>query len=365
MPNDDRAERFFRSIAGIPDLADDRLPSGRLELPEDDQDQRVYPVSLVRDEPPDNDPRRETRYFPNDPPIDPAALERLERRLTEDGIDALAVYAPFTFWGDRWGIYYFVNRIYEFAELLARDDPRLRWDGRELLDTLLAKIQEHERLHFRVELAAMHHRAATGFDHYRLYWSRFAWAARGSDGAEEAVATALGLALCRARNPRLARALKARTALLPRGYRDHGKYQGPTGQGRGLGILSARLLGHPDRPIRTSAELMQRDVADLYLGSVPEYFVREGRLPAWFEDLLAGQRYRQLTLRDVRRHAERNAEVKPAGNHQWKVYRPNKRPVPLQDHPRINKAIPPHIVGELADLFDLSRNDYVEAVLAM
>ena len=46
------------------------------------------------------------------------------------------------------------------------------------------------------------------------------------------------------------------------------------------------------------------------------------------------------------------------------VVRNGKRPVPLQDHSRLNKAIPDHIVGQLATLFDMSMQEYKREVLA-
>jgi hypothetical protein len=349
-------------VVGIPASLEGHLPSGHLKLPTDKGGPDVYPADIERsaaelsDLAYDDHPWEDLDY--------PSDQEALEQGVAEEGIDFLAVYAPYTYWGRDWGIYFFINRIHEFARKLAREEPRLarsRWD---LLDGLMSMIQAHEELHFRVELLAVQHRATSGFDHYALYSSRHSFTAPGSDAAEEAVATALELAHGRESDPELARSLARRTKDMPKGYRDHRKYRGEAGRYRGLALLAARALGRADTAARSvSTDLMDEAFADLYVRSVPRYWLVERALPPWMDPYLLGRRYRQLTLTDILRHAYKYAIVKRGGKHPWKVER-NGRSVPLQDHPRINRSYPDHIVAQLASLFELSKSDYVEAVLA-
>ena len=348
------AQALFESVAGIPEGKPGRLPSGRLPLPTGHQIPLV-PVEAYPDEEP-----HDAGFEPWDPPDG----GDVRRRMTEEGIEFLAVYAPYTYWGADWGVYFFANRIYDFASSLVAEDPRLGHSSRHLLDGLMTMIQAHEMTHFRVELAAMHYRSATGFDHYSRYHDQFAFAAPGSDAMEEAIATAIELREGREGYPDVARALARRTATMPRGYRDHRRYSTDAGFDLGTRKLAARLVGRDGLRRRVPADLLSEPVGALYERSVPRYWLIEGSLHPWFRDYLLGRAYRQLTLRDVLRHAERQpgAAVKPAGKHQRKVYfRGNS--VALPDHPHVNRSFPDHIIRQLAGLFGMTRSEYLDSVL--
>ena len=115
----------------------------------------------------------------------------------------------FTPTGARTGASTTSSTLYDLATLLVTQKPNLRLPGDRLIGSLLAVIHEHELFHFRVELAAIHHRAASTFDHYGLYSGLHSWSSPGSDGLEEAVANAHKFDVCRSLYPELAQALDA------------------------------------------------------------------------------------------------------------------------------------------------------------
>lgn len=355
----DRAEELFRSVIGEPDGPSRLIPTGRAERV-DVGDFRVEEVDLEGLLADDWEPDFESNQTAVELPFFPVDREELERGLEEEGVEFLAVYAPYTFWGKRWGIYFFVDRIVNLAVTLIQDNRPLRVNPGLVPRALVRMIRHHELMHFRSELASAHFRSATDFDHYQLYHRLHSWGAAGSDGLEEAMGNAEMFGWGAANEPAVARAFQRRTPLMPYGYRDHGKYRSRSRRHRGLTRIASRILGSSRKP---PTDLLELGFASIYTSSVPTYYVYGYPLPAWVDDLVGGRALRHLSLKDVLRHAEAHGEVKTGGRHQRKVvYR--GRSVGLQDHPKINRRIPDHIIKQLADLFGLSRREYVEAVLA-
>lgn len=348
------AERFFRSVIDQPVEARFQTPGRGWRL-SDGVGQwlgEVIDVELV-------DRGVRPRRQPLEP--DQSAADQALEEMREAGVEAVALYAPYTYWRAKWGIYVFDDAMYRLASLVASVDPRLGRSAESLVDALLRIVIEHELLHFRVEFAAAHFGVATGMEHYDPYFRGFSCRSGTSDCAEEAIATAVELREGKRYDRRIVAVLADQAGNMPAGYRDHGAYKSLKQLRSGLALLAGRMLG---RPTVASGELLERRSAEAHLASVPIRIVITGAAPVRFTGgLLRRVRvHRRPTFSEVRAHAAANARVVAGGRHQSKVMRPGKRPIPLQDHPRI-KEVPDRIVGQLARLFDLPREEYLAAVL--
>lgn len=99
---------------------------------------------------------------------DPAAVELFLPEADRPSLpaDAIAVYAPWHFYGDHWGIYVNERLLGGFAEALARltNTPL-----RQIAPLAHHQVLEHEWVHFAFEIAGTEIEDAVGASRYREY----------------------------------------------------------------------------------------------------------------------------------------------------------------------------------------------------
>ena len=120
MSSTERAEAFFEAVCEARPETKARMDFNRPRATLLRGSPAAEPVSLPV-EPADWDDRDVPTLFPDDTSDYPVDGAGLERELRARGIEALALYLPYTFWGADWGIYFNVSRIYDLAGVLARD----------------------------------------------------------------------------------------------------------------------------------------------------------------------------------------------------------------------------------------------------
>lgn len=286
----------------------------------------------------------------------------VEERFRKRGWDAVAFYAPYHRHGPgMWGIYFvgdaFLGMIDKVdAELRAR---RIRRSQSWIGAALRRAIQVHELFHFRVEWTATHAEVLTGattlYDRYLIVGRT--GGLREPALTEEALATAHEVRRAQRIDAAFGNAVADLSLGLP-GYGDFARYLSRSGDEVGCKSLIEGIVGEA-----STGELLKWPVARSYEASVPTRWIEPQIKVPGLEDLLL--RLLPVQLRDVLRDAERRPGAfidPPRGKHPHKVRVHGKpRPVPLSstwDH------VPPHVMKQLAELFDLSPGEYAQQVLA-
>jgi hypothetical protein len=170
---------------------------------------------------------------PSDISVEPELLEidrkGIESQMKDKGIEAIAFYAPYHFFGDRyWGIYYYADATAYFCEELF---------GKVNTNTLkraITIIREHELFHFTIEVM---------FTMLELIFRTPIYKPIQNDQKarelEEALATAVKF---NKSSGQLKSKLKKLLSTLPNGYKNYGNYISEQGFKQGLTDLIFPVL---------------------------------------------------------------------------------------------------------------------------
>lgn len=337
------------------------------ELPAERAEALDFPLLDVNDEDDDDEVLGALHGIANDAELGPI--------VEEEGTEALAWYCPYAFYGpDAWGIWWNEPAMLRAAARLTLRARREHAAVRFAMagHCLRRTVRQHELFHFTVEYTAAHLSLQRHGDCYRPSFSSSTRRER-----EEVLATAWEMAWLskRAASEALpAAALKAiraawRETPRPPPYSEWENATGPQWQGVAEQHADA-LCGMPAAGrlygdlIRLAPRTPAPDVVPEYSVGVP-LILKRGYASAL-------GRLAPPTVRQVLRHA-RAAEFsgRPPGvhfeqrsKHDAAVVRAGKpRPVTL-DKTKWDRVDWP-IVGQLADLFDLSRQAYLQEIYAL
>ena len=283
-------------------------------------------------------------------------------RFEQHGWDAVAFYAPYHRHGPAmWGIYFIGDALLGMidivgAELRARNQRRSQaWIGA----ALVAAVHSHELFHFRVEWAATHAEVLTGTP--SLY-HRYLDCGRANKKLEEPALTEEAMAT--ADEVRRARRIDAELgnvvgdlSLGLEGYGDFPRRLSTGGEIEGRRFLVEAIAGSA-----STGEILHRSGARGYERSVPTRWLSAQISVPGIDRLLL--RMLALHRRDVLRdaHTRPGASVDtPRGKHPIKIRTHGKRPVPMSSSWEI---VPPRVVKQLADLFDLPPAEYAQQVVS-
>lgn len=161
----------------------------------------------------------------------------IPEELKKGGLDVLAFYCPYHYFGDNWGIYYYDWKIKTFADMIS---AACSLGAKDVHKLVLRVITQHELLHFQIEYAATINEEIT-----RIHSKYAKIQSTGSlKNLEEALANAYAFLEIRLRSSKKLRSsgfqhiLEAKTMQLPGGYGEYWRYM----DWRNLRIGLARLL---------------------------------------------------------------------------------------------------------------------------
>jgi len=270
--------------------------------------------------------------------------------------DVLAFYAPYSYYGGNWGIYFVETALWGASRRFARElGEGQNWGH---FFRLVRSVEVHELFHFRVEWAAALASSATGSPSHFSAYNRGEWSLdRLLVEREEALATAEQIRVSRRVDLPVADFLAAGVSGL-RGYGSYGDYLDPDPVIEGASIQDG-LGGIAGDLIQSTAAsvLLDQSFSVTAEALVPRYL-----LCSEISGLSQPFRVHPLKRSEVIRHAQRcgYCEVIDGGKHQVKVR--NQRTndvVPLSSY----EDLPHHVVKQLACLHRMSTTDYRAAVL--
>ena len=285
------------------------------------------------------------------------------------GFEALAWYAPISFFGEsQWGIYFHEPRFWGFCRNLQRQLPNSTLLG--IAKDVYRTLDQHEAFHAATELFSL-----IAQDHSNSYGSHFGpdlyptyfhnhylptWGQRSC--IEESLATASQFTI-RLKVPGLQALLKQISSNSIGGYRDWGLYSRKRDFAKGIFELSATkiITGTPDGQSHISLLLAAAHAGAFYpekgwwfpdiripaldrLGPIPRYAARQpGQYTKLFPPAILGS-YR---MRNLPKDAERlyGARLsKGHRKHSKQLVFPNNVVVPL---PR-DREVPHYVIKEIA-----------------
>jgi hypothetical protein len=308
------------------------------------------------------------------------------RSFKEKGFEAIAWYAPITFFGPkRWGIYFHEPRFWGYSRRLQRamGTSTLRDVARDLY----RMIDRHESFHAAVELFALVSQdlgaapgVPRGWTLYEAYFDAPAPVGYRStfctcDCIEESLATAAQFRHLRPRVKGLKAAIEHELTMAPPGYRDWVKFRTSARFQDGLFDLTAdRILSHTHSGAAHVASLKAgmgpsgKSVAAGWwfpplnpeklseFGRIPHYAARKpGVYTKLFPPSILGNR----KMKDVRRMAQRlyGATVSDGhAKHAKQLVFPNGEVVPLPNA----KGVPNYIIEQIAKAANKRKREVLE-----
>jgi hypothetical protein len=206
---------------------------------------------------------------PSDISVEPELLEidkeGIESQMKDKGIEAIAFYAPYHFFGDRyWGIYYYADATAYFCEELF---------GKVNTNTLkraITIIREHELFHFTIEVMFTMLELIFRTPIYEPLWYD-----QKAKELEEALATAVKF---NKSSGQLKSKLNKLLSTLPNGYKNYSNYISEQDFKQGLTdlifpVLRSKLIRQNlDRVFQELKELTDPSTKDKLFQNILEFF---------------------------------------------------------------------------------------------
>jgi hypothetical protein len=206
---------------------------------------------------------------PSDISVEPELLEidreGIKSQMKDKGIEAIAFYAPYHFFGDRhWGIYYYADATAYFCEELF---------GKVNTNTLkraITIIREHELFHFTIEVMFTMLELIFRTPIYKPMWYD-----QKAKELEEALATAVKF---NKSSGQLKSKLNKLLSTLPNGYKNYSNYISEQDFKQGLTdlifpVLQSKLIRQNlDRVFQELKELTDPSTKDKLFQNILEFF---------------------------------------------------------------------------------------------